>query len=907
MKIKTKASFLKSVKWKRVVLVIATATAVIIGSFGVYFAWNIYRQTDDFDAKNLLADEPSRIYDANGNLIFTLGSDENGKRMNVEYEDLPQVLVDAIIAAEDSRFFIHDGFDLPRIGKAFITNLSAGRITAGGSTITQQVIKKSYFPEEEQTYTRKFSEIFLAMQATKEVNKEEILTMYLNKIYFGRSLSSIGIGAASQYYFDKEVSELTLPEAALLAGTLNSPSSYDPYHNLELATQRRNVILGLMVDHGYICEEEASDARSVPVENMLSQNASTLIHQAYIDAVIKEVKERTGLDPVDVQMEIHTFLNPDIQEYVDDLANDGFTFPDEYMQVGASIQSNKDGRIISVIGGRNYQNFGTNRSTIKQQPGSSLKPVIAYGAAFEYLNWSTGHQVEDKAFTKVPGYNPTNYDGSVGQHGQMSIAQALYDSWNLPAIWALDAVTEEVGGTAIYNMFERFGVDMTGEDRTIPPSFAIGGWSKGTTPMELASIQATIANNGTHVEAHTINYIEIVNDGTVINVDEEIQAEATQAISAEAAFMIREVQAEQMGISGNGYRALQFGEIRAKTGTTNHPRDGIFQGAAKDSWLAAYNPDYAVAVWMGYDETDAREHRLTMSNNQLIARQFSAKIYEKLTENGVQNSFPSKPSGVYQAPMVRGSYPYQSPSANTPDQRIINAWFKNGHGPEKEAEDLGINNLSSFDAQIGNDGKIAVNFAPYDPADAATNPDANEATKLYGRVRYGVDIKDAATGQVLQSYQLDSPSATLDYTPTSSVIVSGYYTFENATSIRSNEISRTLTINDDNENTELGAIQYSVTDSNGNAITGPISKVPNEPIPIFVSVTRQRPGSVITIRLLSQSGAVIAPPPGTDPTLAQNLNGVRVELESVGTYIIEITETYNGVSAPPASISIVVN
>ena len=899
-KTKTKVSLLKSLKWKRVALVTATATAVIIGSFGAYFAWNIYKQTDEFDAKNLLADEPSRIYDANGELIFTLGSDENGKRMNVEYEDLPQVLIDAIIAAEDSRFFIHDGFDLPRIGKAFITNLSAGRITAGGSTITQQVIKKSYFPEEQQTYTRKFSEIFLAMQATKEVNKEEILTMYLNKIYFGRSLSSIGVGAASQYYFDKEVSQLTLPEAALLAGTLNSPSRYDPYHNLELATQRRNIILGLMVDHGYISEEEATDARNVPIENMLSQNATTLAHQAYIDAVIKEVKDRTGLDPVDVQMEIHTFLNPDIQEYVDDLANEGFAFPDEYMQVGASIQSNKDGRIISVIGGRNYQNFGMNRSTIKQQPGSSLKPVIAYGAAFEYLNWSTGHEVEDKAFTKVPGYNPTNYDGTVGQHGKMSIAQALYNSWNLPAIWTLDAVTEEVGGAAIYSMFERFGVDMTGEDRTIPPSFAIGGWSNGTTPMELASIQSTIANNGTHVEAHTINYIEIVNDGTTINVDEDIQAAATQAISAESAFMIREVQAEQMAIPGSGYRALQFGEIRAKTGTTNHPRDGMFQGAAKDSWLAAYNPDYAIAVWMGYDEADAREHGLTMSNNQLIARQFSARIYEKLTENGVQNSYSSAPSGVYQAPMVIGSYPYRSPSANTPEQSIRNAWFKNGHGPQGQVEDLGINNLSSFDAHINSDGSIGVNFAPYDPADAVTNRETNEATKLYGRVRYGVDIKDAVTGQLLQSYQLESPSGTLDYTPSSSVIVSGYYTYENASSIRSNEISINLNGDDTDNNIELGPIQYTITDSNGNAISGRISKGSQEQIPIFVSVTRQRPGSKITIALLSESGSPI----GETTDLPENSTSANVTLRTTGRYIIQITETYNGVSAPPATITI---
>ncbi|MBM6842337.1 transglycosylase domain-containing protein, partial [[Clostridium] spiroforme] len=159
-------------------------------------------------------------------------------------------------AAEDSRFFEHNGFDLPRIIKAAFSNLVAGDITGGGSTITQQLIKKTYFPNAQQTYSRKLSEVILAIQADKELSKEEIITLYLNKIYFGRSTDSIGIAAACKYYFNKEVSELTLPEAAMLAGSLNSPYNYDPYYNLSKATNRRNTILDLMVKHGYITQEE---------------------------------------------------------------------------------------------------------------------------------------------------------------------------------------------------------------------------------------------------------------------------------------------------------------------------------------------------------------------------------------------------------------------------------------------------------------------------------------------------------------------------------------------------------------------------------------------------------------------------------------------------------------------------
>ena len=295
--IKTKSK--TKLNWKKIFTSLGIVMIVLCLAGGSFFAWTIYKETEDFSAKKLLSEEPSKIYDDKGELMYTYGSDVNGKRENITYEDLPQVLIDAVVAAEDSRFFEHDGFDLPRIAKTLITNLAHLSIRGGGSTITQQVIKKSYFPKEEQTYTRKISEIFLAIQATKEVSKEEILTLYLNKIYFGRSTNSIGIAAASKYYFNKEVSQLTLPEAALLAGTLNSPSAYDPYYNLDLATKRRDIILNLMVDHGYITQKECDLAKQVKIENMLCRGTSTSDDSlaAYVDLVTKEVKEKTGLDP----------------------------------------------------------------------------------------------------------------------------------------------------------------------------------------------------------------------------------------------------------------------------------------------------------------------------------------------------------------------------------------------------------------------------------------------------------------------------------------------------------------------------------------------------------------------------------------------------------------------------------
>ena len=252
---------------KKVSASLITILIIISLGFASVFGFQIYKNTASFDAKRLLSSEASQVFDSEGNVIYTFGSDINGKRENISYDDLPQILIDAVVAAEDSRFFEHDGFDLPRIVKAAFSNLIAGGITGGGSTITQQLIKKTYFPKEEQTYTRKLSEIILAIQADKALSKEEIITLYLNKIYFGRSTDSIGISAACQYYFNKDVSEITLPEAAMLAGSLNSPANYDPYYNLNKATKRRNTILDLMVKHGYITQDECDLAKQVKIEN----------------------------------------------------------------------------------------------------------------------------------------------------------------------------------------------------------------------------------------------------------------------------------------------------------------------------------------------------------------------------------------------------------------------------------------------------------------------------------------------------------------------------------------------------------------------------------------------------------------------------------------------------------------
>lgn len=850
----------RKLNWKKVITSLVVVLIIISLGIGCFFAWSIYKETDDFSAERLLSGEASKMYDANGELMYTYGSDTNGKRENVTYEDIPQVLIDAVVAAEDSRFFEHDGFDLPRIARTLITNLAHGSIRGGGSTITQQVIKKSYFPEAEKTYTRKASEILLAIQATKEVSKEEIMTLYLNKIYFGRSTSSIGIAAASKYYFNKEVYQLTLPEAALLAGTLNSPSVFDPYYNLDAANRRRNTVLNLMVDHGYITQEEADLAKQVKIENTLSQGitSSDDALAAYVDLVTKEVKEKTGLNPAETQMDIYTYCNVDLQKVATALGNgETYKYTDKDMQMSGSVQSTQDGRIVAVIGGRNYKSGDQNKATLKRQPGSSMKPILDYGLAYKYLDWTTVNTVVDEPTTFEGNYTPKNWDGKF--HGTMNISDALVNSWNIPAVSTFEKVREEAGSDAIRDDMESLGIDMSEESKSLGLAYAIGGWDYGVSPIELASAYATIANNGNYIESHTVNYVKVAETDKTYKIDEELQNKATQSIGEAESFMIRETMLSYSN-SGSGSYSYVSGidNVGAKTGTSNTK-----SGASKDLWMTAYNPDYTCSVWTGFEEAALKAGKNT-SKYKAYPGQVVGKLLEYLQKNTAnKKSYPDQPSGVEKVSVVAGTF--NAPNANTPASQILSGWAKTGTGPSTVADDPKINDLSSFTASLSGN-KISVNFAAYDPITMVES----------GEIVYVVEVYDQSNNLV-HTAKLNTNSATLDYTPTGAVKVVGYYAYASG-SPTSNKIEKTLgeTV------PALGNVKFTVT-SNGSAISnGGTSS--NETI--TVNVTAQSSTNTITIQVSSSAGSTS----GSTNTFTGN--GTKSYLLTPGAqYTVKITES----------------
>lgn len=878
--IKTKSK--KKLNWKKIFTSLGIIMIVLCLAGGSFFAWTIYKETEDFSAKKLLSEEPSKIYDDNGELMYTFGSDVNGRRENITYEDLPQVLIDAVIAAEDSRFFEHDGFDLPRIAKTLITNLAHLSIRGGGSTITQQVIKKSYFPKEEQTYTRKISEIFLAIQATKEVSKEEILTLYLNKIYFGRSTNSIGIAAASKYYFNKEVSQLTLPEAALLAGTLNSPSAYDPYYNLDLATKRRNIILNLMVDHGYITQTECDLAKQVKIENMLCRGTSTSDDSlfAYVDLVTKEVKEKTGLDPTETQMEIYTYCNQELQKKATAMANgETYKYSDEDMQMGGSIQSTQDGRIVAVIGGHNYKSGDLNKATVKQQPGSSIKPILDYGMAYKYLDWCTGHTVKDEPIEA----GIKNWDNQF--HGSMTISKALENSWNIPAYTTFQEVKKVAGAKKITKDLESLGIDMSKQDPDLPDSYAIGGWSTGVSPVEMASAYATVANNGKYIESHTVNYIEVAKDNETIKVDEQLQKKATDSIGEDVSFMIRETMLSYTGNGSGSYAYLKgIDNIGAKTGTSNWDSKSSYvkAGKSRDLWMTGYTPDYTCSVWMGFDTEGIKKGKNT-SNYKAYPGKVVGELLDYLEDTTTdKKSYPKQPDNVEQIEIVAGVYPYVGPNSNTPSDKIITAWAKKGTGLANSSsshdKEYDINNLSSFNASLSSNGKIHVEFSQYDPANATTDENANEATKQYGVVEYVVEVSNPNTNEILYSTTLNTPSGTINFTPSNKVNVTGYYRFQKNHAKISNKITKSVGTEELND-----TIDYSIT-SNGSSISNGSTITNNL---ITIKVNAQNSSNTISIDFYTSDGNAYG-----DSIVFTGSGSKEIEL-SPGQYTIKISESNN--------------
>ncbi|WP_164668791.1 penicillin-binding protein 1A [Virgibacillus doumboii] len=675
--------------WKKILLITAITFLAIGIGVGALFTYYI-ATAPEIDAEKLKSPFSSKIYDKDGELFADLGAKQ---RTKVEYNELPDVLIDAVIATEDSRFFDHPGIDIWRIGGAVVANITEGFGSEGASTITQQLVEKSFLSHEKKI-SLKVQEMWLALQLERDYSKQQILEMYLNKIYYGKG--AYGVAKAAETYFGKtDLSKLTLPEAAILAGLPQRPSAYNPFKNPELMKERMNTVLHLMVQHGKISEKQAKEARQVDIPSLLTKDSTdSTPYEGFLQRVQQEVSQK--LDGADIYtdgLKIYTTIDQDAQKHVEFLMSNSEDSPINYpepktnpengetvkMQAGMAVLDTKTGAIRAIGGARGgNENLGTNYALstgggvagISRQPGSTFKPIIGYGPAIENLQWSTYHQLNDDGPYEIKG----DADGDQIEtwanqyYGWVSMRFALQQSLNVPAA----KTYAEIGGSTAKEFAE--GIGITFGNNEIGLTDVLGGGKIGTNPLELAGAYRAFGNGGIYNEPYAVRKVELPETGETVNLKPEPEA----AMSDYTAYMITDML--QTAITeGTGTQANVSGLPDAgKTGTTT--RDGV--DGSPNSWFSGYSTNYTISIWTGYDNPDIG----LVGSETKVPHQLYKHTMTELSKDIETPDF-TKPDSVVEVAVEKGTRPAKLPSEYTPESEIVTELFVKGNEPTETSEE----------------------------------------------------------------------------------------------------------------------------------------------------------------------------------------------------------------------------
>lgn len=702
-KIKTKDKKNKMSIGKKILIIVLSLTILFIVSLALFMVY-IAVSAGKFDPNKLVSQDQSVVYDSEGNVIATLGLE---KRESVKYEELPQVLVDAIIATEDSRFFQHNGVDMARFMKASFYQLLGHSDAGGASTLTMQVSKNNLTNTNSsgiKGIIRKFQDVYISVfQIEKKYTKEEIIEYYVNDNGLGGRI--YGVGQASQYYFGKSVGELSLPEASLLAGMFQAPNTYNPYKNPEKAAERRATVLKLMVRHGYITQEEADLANKVDIKSMLvgiSDEANG--YQGFIDTVVSEIEEKTGDNPYSVAMKVYTTMDKKIQDGINNVLNGketDFTWADDAVQAGIAVTNVNTGAIVAVGAGRNREQGWNYATQARRQPGSTAKPLFDYGPGFEYNNFSTYTLFNDEPWAYSGGVEIGNWDS--GYEGLITLRRALSVSRNIPALKAFQQVDKK----NIVQFVNGLGLDIAystssdnykkyenGADNSLNEAYAIGGMSYGVTPLDMAEAYAAFANGGYHIETHAVDKIEYRSNGETV----DFKTEKEKAMSDSTAYLMNNVLKYAVDYGFNGGAKVAGSTVAAKTGTSNLDsktieRLGLPKGAVNDLWTVAYTPEYSVALWYGYETVTSKHFLYGASAPKDAVMRSVMKYIPKTTKEF------SMPSSVVSSTVEKDTWPAQLPSENTPSDLILTEYFKKGTQPTETSPRFAtLNNVTNLKA-----------------------------------------------------------------------------------------------------------------------------------------------------------------------------------------------------------------
>ena len=675
----------------KILLLAVTAAAVLFLLCGAVKTLGMDRWVD-FDVYRITGcDRTSIIYDGQSDVVSRLHGVQD--RTWVSISELQPSTVYAFISAEDARFFEHEGVDVIRIAGAIVADIKAGSYVQGASTISQQLIKLSHLTSEK-TISRKAEEAALAYEMERQYSKEDILEMYLNYVYFGGGY--YGIEAAAEGYFGVHASDLTLDQSAMLAGILKSPSGYAPHINYAASINRRNNILRLMRDYGYITDDEKKQA---------SAGRPTILHDKneeysgyYTDAVTKSAAALMGITVDELirgGYSIYSAMDSDIQHYCEEMFKNGELFPAEDSEAAIVVLEPSTGMVVAMVGGRSYTGgISFNRATdIRRQPGSVIKPVIAYAPAFEYLNYTAADMILDEE-TTFSDYTPSNYGNKY--YGWVTVREAVTKSLNVPAVKTLS----EVGVERAKDFAKRCGIEFDDKDDSL--ALALGGFTYGVSPLQIAGAYSCFASGGIYNTPTLIKKITDRNGLTVYEYRQDSRRVMSEANAYILTSMLKSVVTE-----GTGHRLNTLDiPIAGKTGTV-----GLANGN-RDAWMAGYTPEYTAVVWQGYDSD-----RLGLLPSSATGGTYPAlmlyELFNHIYPDGRSGDF-EKPESVKQysidAKTLKKQHKAVLANAMTPQSSRVTEYFTEETAPEDVSGYWAVPGSAQNLLAVREEGGVMVSF-----------------------------------------------------------------------------------------------------------------------------------------------------------------------------------------------------
>lgn len=579
------------------------------------------------DDERLILDATTTIETADGKVIGQL---YNENRSLVDIEDIPDHVQNAFIAVEDRRFYKHAGVDFKSVMRAIYRDIIAFDKVEGASTLTQQ-LAKNLFLHNDKTWSRKAKEIMAAVDLERKFSKDDILELYLNQMYFGRGV--YGVETASQMFFSKSVKDLSIDEGALIAGLAKAPNGYSPIDHPEKALQRRNVVLQAMENAGFIETEDRVQEQGKTLGLDIQERETIPWMASYIDLVMKEAAEKHKLSIDELKRggyRIVVNVDMTIQQIAFDAFQEGDYFPGNTAGIeGAFVMMDqRSGKIVTAIGGRDYQLGDLNRVTVKRQPGSTMKPIAVYGPAMMKDGYHPYSMLRDEALD-YDGYKATNIDDQYA--GAISIYKSLKESKNASTVWLLD----QIGVDYAKDYLKKMHLDIPDEGLAI----GLGGLSEGLSPLDMIASYRTFAHDGEVIDAYAIE--------RVYDQENELIAEAKptseEVFSPQVAWNMTEILASTVE-SGTATAGTYSKALAGKTGSTEHP---YVKGKNKDAWFVGYTPEYVSALWMGYDQSD-KDHYLT--GGSAYPTELTKEILTEVDKQEPLTASFTKPAGVQAVP-----------------------------------------------------------------------------------------------------------------------------------------------------------------------------------------------------------------------------------------------------------------